>query len=154
MESSSYSETLVSTRSCTLRWQPEHAQQRCYASTYLVSLQITSRLLASITLVSQSSSRESGLWRLACVCTTSPVRRSSSEPLGLFLTAWVLSQSRTLHSLLLRDAFRLLPPTARLNATPENIWGCLHGFIGLGFAIWWQLTVQIAAAMRGAMMRQ
>lgn len=32
-------------------------------------------------------------------------------------------------------------------ATPEVIWGTLHGLVGLGFAVWWQATVQIAAAM-------
>ncbi|KAH8101181.1 hypothetical protein BXZ70DRAFT_1064262 [Cristinia sonorae] len=32
--------------------------------------------------------------------------------------------------------------------TPEVVWGTLHGLIGLGFAVWWQFTVGIAAAMR------
>ncbi|OJT13140.1 hypothetical protein TRAPUB_10295 [Trametes pubescens] len=32
-------------------------------------------------------------------------------------------------------------------ATPEVMWGTLHGLVGLGFAVWWQATVQIAAAM-------
>lgn len=32
-------------------------------------------------------------------------------------------------------------------ATPEVLWGTLHGLVGLGFAVWWQATVQIAAAM-------
>ncbi|EJF57385.1 hypothetical protein BD309DRAFT_957471 [Dichomitus squalens] len=32
-------------------------------------------------------------------------------------------------------------------ATPENVWGTLHGIVGLGFAVWWQATVQIAAVM-------
>ncbi|KAI0720745.1 hypothetical protein C8T65DRAFT_632664 [Cerioporus squamosus] len=30
-------------------------------------------------------------------------------------------------------------------ATPEVVWGTLHGFLGLGFAVWWQMTVQMAA---------
>ncbi|KAI0078317.1 hypothetical protein K474DRAFT_1641665 [Panus rudis PR-1116 ss-1] len=34
--------------------------------------------------------------------------------------------------------------------TPEVVWGTLHGLVGLGFAIWWQVTVAITAAMRGA----
>lgn len=32
--------------------------------------------------------------------------------------------------------------------TPEILWGTLHGFIGLGFVVWWQATVALAAAMR------
>ena len=30
-------------------------------------------------------------------------------------------------------------------ATPEVVWGTLHGILGLGFAVWWQATVQMAA---------
>ncbi|RPD56012.1 hypothetical protein L226DRAFT_485641 [Lentinus tigrinus ALCF2SS1-7] len=30
-------------------------------------------------------------------------------------------------------------------ATPEVVWGTLHGLLGLGFAVWWQATVQMAA---------
>jgi len=33
-------------------------------------------------------------------------------------------------------------------ATPENVWATLHGLVGLGFAIWWQLTVGLAQAVR------
>ncbi|PCH35200.1 hypothetical protein WOLCODRAFT_107122 [Wolfiporia cocos MD-104 SS10] len=33
-------------------------------------------------------------------------------------------------------------------ATPEVVWGTLHGTIGLTLAIWWQLTVNMAAAVR------
>jgi len=33
-------------------------------------------------------------------------------------------------------------------ATPETIWGTVHGLVGFGFAIWWQTTVGMAAAMR------
>ncbi|KAI0642584.1 hypothetical protein C8Q79DRAFT_929001 [Trametes meyenii] len=35
-------------------------------------------------------------------------------------------------------------------ATPEVVWGTLHGLVGLGFAFWWQATVHIAAAMARA----
>ncbi|KAI0822944.1 hypothetical protein BC628DRAFT_1421339 [Trametes gibbosa] len=35
-------------------------------------------------------------------------------------------------------------------ATPEIVWGTLHGLVGLGFAVWWQATVQLAAAMARA----
>ena len=41
----------------------------------------------------------------------------------------------------------------RMNATPERVWGTLHGLVGLGFAVWWQATVQLAAAMRNAMLK-
>lgn len=41
----------------------------------------------------------------------------------------------------------------RYKVTPENVWGTVHGFIGLGFVVWWQATVQIAAAMRNAGMK-
>ncbi|KAI0918525.1 hypothetical protein AcW1_009603 [Taiwanofungus camphoratus] len=33
-------------------------------------------------------------------------------------------------------------------ATPEVVWGTLHGLVGLGLAIWWQVTVHIAALAR------
>ena len=56
-------------------------------------------------------------------------------------------------SLLWLEGQRLTCPVRRFNATPENVWGCLHGFTGLGFAIWWQATVQIAAAMRAQMLK-
>ncbi|KAH9886434.1 hypothetical protein C8Q73DRAFT_748919 [Cubamyces lactineus] len=39
-------------------------------------------------------------------------------------------------------------------ATPEVVWGTLHGLLGLGFAVWWQATVQLAAAMSKAVKRQ
>jgi len=32
--------------------------------------------------------------------------------------------------------------------TPEVIWGCVHGFISLGFVFWWQSTVAVTSAMR------
>ncbi|KAI8976675.1 hypothetical protein BD414DRAFT_580382 [Trametes punicea] len=38
--------------------------------------------------------------------------------------------------------------------TPEVVWGTLHGLLGLGFAVWWQATVQLAAAMAKATKRQ
>ena len=37
--------------------------------------------------------------------------------------------------------------------TPEHVWGTLHGLVGFGFAIWWQATVQLAAAMRNQMLK-
>ncbi|OBZ67605.1 hypothetical protein A0H81_12374 [Grifola frondosa] len=33
-------------------------------------------------------------------------------------------------------------------ATPEIVWGTLHGLVGLGLAIWWQATVHITAMVR------
>ena len=54
------------------------------------------------------------------------------------------------HSSLLLDVSHLF---GRYNITPERVWSTLHGFIGLGFAIWWQATVQLAAAMRNQMMK-
>jgi len=35
--------------------------------------------------------------------------------------------------------------------TPEIVWGCMHGFLGLGFVVWWQATVgytQMAAGKK------
>ena len=40
-----------------------------------------------------------------------------------------------------------------MGITPEKTWSCLHGMVGLGFAIWWQVTVQMAAAMRQQMLK-
>lgn len=31
--------------------------------------------------------------------------------------------------------------SSRYNVTPEIVWGCMHGFLGLGFVAWWQGTV-------------
>ena len=36
----------------------------------------------------------------------------------------------------------------RYKLTPEILWGGAHGFIGLGFVVWWQATVGITAAVR------
>jgi len=41
------------------------------------------------------------------------------------------------------------PLAESYRATPEIVWGTLHGLVGFGFAIWWQATVQMAAALRG-----
>ncbi|KAH9847457.1 hypothetical protein C2E23DRAFT_848537 [Lenzites betulinus] len=49
-------------------------------------------------------------------------------------------------------SFGALAETYR--ATPEIVWGTLHGLVGLGFAVWWQATVQIAAAMAQVTKRQ
>jgi len=35
-------------------------------------------------------------------------------------------------------------------ATPEVVWGVLHGFVGLGLAVWWQTTVHYAQLARQA----
>ncbi|KAI0288372.1 hypothetical protein BC826DRAFT_1038764, partial [Russula brevipes] len=32
-------------------------------------------------------------------------------------------------------------------ATPEIVWGCMHGFLGLGFVTWWQGTVAYRRCM-------
>ncbi|KAH9998629.1 hypothetical protein BJV77DRAFT_1058678 [Russula vinacea] len=32
--------------------------------------------------------------------------------------------------------------------TPEIVWGCMHGFLGLGFVAWWQGTVAYAQMMK------
>ncbi|KAI0716438.1 hypothetical protein C8Q76DRAFT_767555 [Earliella scabrosa] len=37
------------------------------------------------------------------------------------------------------------PVAESWRATPEVVWGTLHGIVGLGFAVWWQATVHIAA---------
>ncbi|TFK46854.1 hypothetical protein OE88DRAFT_1721005 [Heliocybe sulcata] len=34
--------------------------------------------------------------------------------------------------------------------TPENVWGTLHGVLGLAFVVWWQATVQYAQLARRA----
>lgn len=56
-------------------------------------------------------------------------------------------------STILYNAPRFIPMSLgdaaeSLKATPENIWATLHGFIGLGFAIWWQVTVGMAQQVR------
>ncbi|KAJ7100231.1 hypothetical protein B0H15DRAFT_920126 [Mycena belliarum] len=33
--------------------------------------------------------------------------------------------------------------------TPENVWGTLHGIVGLSMVVWWQGTVHYAALVRG-----
>ncbi|KAI0806260.1 hypothetical protein BC629DRAFT_1486556 [Irpex lacteus] len=45
------------------------------------------------------------------------------------------------------------PVAESVKATPEHVWGVLHGLIGFGFAMWWQATVQATAMMRNQMMK-
>ncbi|OAX42447.1 hypothetical protein K503DRAFT_847801 [Rhizopogon vinicolor AM-OR11-026] len=37
-----------------------------------------------------------------------------------------------------------------INVTPEVVWGTFHGVLGLAMIVWWQVTLQYAAAVRGA----
>ncbi|KAG1776350.1 6-phosphofructo-2-kinase-domain-containing protein [Suillus placidus] len=37
-----------------------------------------------------------------------------------------------------------------VNLTPEVVWGTFHGLLGLAMVVWWQATLQYAAAVRGA----
>ncbi|KAG1876315.1 hypothetical protein F4604DRAFT_1760848 [Suillus subluteus] len=37
-----------------------------------------------------------------------------------------------------------------MNLTPEVVWGTFHGLLGVGMVVWWQATLQYAAAVRGA----
>ncbi|KAJ8592953.1 hypothetical protein M405DRAFT_811761 [Rhizopogon salebrosus TDB-379] len=37
-----------------------------------------------------------------------------------------------------------------MNVTPEVVWGAFHGVLGLAMIVWWQGTLQYAAAVRGA----
>ncbi|KAG2008703.1 hypothetical protein CC2G_014103 [Coprinopsis cinerea AmutBmut pab1-1] len=43
------------------------------------------------------------------------------------------------------------PAAEALKITPENIWGTLHGIVGLTMVIWWQGTVHLAHLMRQAL---
>ncbi|EPQ52107.1 hypothetical protein GLOTRDRAFT_117600 [Gloeophyllum trabeum ATCC 11539] len=61
----------------------------------------------------------------------------------------------SLISTVLYQAPRFIPrsfgPLAEsYNATPENVWGTLHGIVGLGMVFWWQGTVQYAQLARRA----
>ncbi|KZT69959.1 hypothetical protein DAEQUDRAFT_765004 [Daedalea quercina L-15889] len=56
-------------------------------------------------------------------------------------------------STILFNAPRFIPHTfgafaESRRATPEVVWGTLHGIVGLTLAIWWQATVGMAAAAR------
>jgi hypothetical protein len=37
---------------------------------------------------------------------------------------------------------------SRYKVTPEIVWGCMHGFLGLGFVTWWQGTVAYTQMMK------
>ncbi|KAL1742566.1 hypothetical protein HDZ31DRAFT_42966 [Schizophyllum fasciatum] len=55
-------------------------------------------------------------------------------------------------STILYQAPRFIPQTLgqfaeSLKITPENVWGTVHGFLGLLFVAWWQFTVGAAAAV-------
>ncbi len=39
-----------------------------------------------------------------------------------------------------RSAFLILT-SYRYRITPENAWGTVHGLVGLGMVVWWQLTL-------------
>ncbi|KAG6875776.1 hypothetical protein C0993_007469, partial [Termitomyces sp. T159_Od127] len=34
--------------------------------------------------------------------------------------------------------------------TPEVVWGALHGLVGLGMVVWWQVTLPLSVAARAA----
>ncbi|CAD6891128.1 unnamed protein product [Tilletia controversa] len=43
--------------------------------------------------------------------------------------------------------FSLGTAAEKISATPENLWGCSHGFLTMAFTTWWQLTLPAAAAL-------
>ncbi|KAF5330051.1 hypothetical protein D9611_010413 [Ephemerocybe angulata] len=62
-------------------------------------------------------------------------------------------------STVLYQAPRFIPHTfgdaaESLKITPENVWGTLHGLVGLGMVIWWQATVHLAQYARQAGIKQ
>ncbi|KXN86506.1 hypothetical protein AN958_09978, partial [Leucoagaricus sp. SymC.cos] len=42
------------------------------------------------------------------------------------------------------------PLAEQYKLTPEILWGILHGLVGLGMVMWWQVTVQLTAMARAA----
>ncbi|KIK95576.1 hypothetical protein PAXRUDRAFT_826878 [Paxillus rubicundulus Ve08.2h10] len=56
-------------------------------------------------------------------------------------------------STILFQAPRFIPHTfgawfEAMKIIPENVWGTLHGLLGLAMVVWWQLTLPYAAAYR------
>ncbi|KAJ7065015.1 hypothetical protein C8F01DRAFT_1021837 [Mycena amicta] len=61
----------------------------------------------------------------------------------------------TVCSTILYNAPRFIPASfgglfEAYRITPENVWGTLHGLVGLSMVVWWQGTLQYAQMVRGA----
>ncbi|KAI0032845.1 hypothetical protein K488DRAFT_48993 [Vararia minispora EC-137] len=85
----------------------------------------------------------------ALLCNGLPEFMAGKRALGLALGLY-----HTTLSTILFQAPRIIPHTfgplaESYKLTPEVAWGIGHGVVGLGFAIWWQLTVGYMAMIAG-----
>ncbi|KAJ7485305.1 hypothetical protein FB451DRAFT_1229129 [Mycena latifolia] len=60
----------------------------------------------------------------------------------------------TICSTILYQAPRFIPVSfgeifEHYKVTPENVWGTMHGIVGLSMVVWWQGTVHYAQLVRG-----
>ncbi|KAI0696829.1 hypothetical protein BC835DRAFT_1340852 [Cytidiella melzeri] len=93
-----------------------------------------------------------GMCAAALLCFSLPEFLPGKRALAIGLSLYHVTCSTVLF-----NAPRFIPhsfgPLAEsIKVTPEIVWGVLHGFMGLGFGAWWQLTVQITAMMHNQMM--
>ncbi|PPR00370.1 hypothetical protein CVT24_004404 [Panaeolus cyanescens] len=80
-------------------------------------------------------------WQSACASTTPSVPRFCTKRQDSYLTHSAPLSNRASFSQSLGRSMKI---------TPENLWGTLHGFVGLGMVVWWQATVQLTAMARQA----
>ncbi|KAI0346670.1 hypothetical protein BDW22DRAFT_1405419 [Trametopsis cervina] len=94
-----------------------------------------------------------GMCAAALLCFGLPEFLPGKRALAIGLSLYHVTCSTVLF-----NAPRFIPHTfgplaESFKATPENVWGVLHGLVGLGFGAWWQATVYLTAAMRNQMMK-
>ncbi|KAI0764595.1 hypothetical protein BD413DRAFT_169096 [Trametes elegans] len=87
---------------------------------------------------------------MALLCFSLPEFLPGKRALAIGLCIYHVTCSTVLYNAprFIPHSFGALAESYR--ATPEIVWGTLHGFVGLGFAVWWQATVQLTAAMARA----
>ncbi|EKM57546.1 uncharacterized protein PHACADRAFT_170797 [Phanerochaete carnosa HHB-10118-sp] len=91
-----------------------------------------------------------GICAACLLCFGLPEFLPGKRALAIGLTIYHVTCSTILYNAPRFIPFSLGAIAEAYKITPENVWGTVHGFIGLGFVIWWQATVQLAAAMRNS----
>ncbi|THH28967.1 hypothetical protein EUX98_g5230 [Antrodiella citrinella] len=117
------------------------AVQGLLAPTALPFLQMTNTTLVIMKLY---SALVAGSCAAALLCYGLPEFLPGKRALGIGLCIYHLTCSTVLYY-----APRIIPMSLGIQAetygvTPEVVWGTLHGLLGLGLAVWWQITVQMA----------
>ncbi|TCD70700.1 hypothetical protein EIP91_002076 [Steccherinum ochraceum] len=89
-----------------------------------------------------------GTCAAAFLCFGLPEFLPGKRALAIGLTIYHLTCSTILYGSprIIPMSFGILAEQYRV--TPEVVWGTLHGLVGFGLAMWWQITVQMAQTVR------